>query len=238
MALPKRVKAKAGENLTDAYIERVIKLLEQAKPITKKEACEVLNISYNTTRLNTIIENYKSRKALDKKRRAANRGKPASPDEVRSVVSDYLKGNTVSNIAENLYRSTTFVRNIIETVGVPQRGVGEDYFEFSPLPEQCISDEFKVGETAWSARYQNPCVIDRHLGTTKDGLANLYRVYVIEPFVAPEKLFLANWGQPGFYATQPAYELGRLEHLKQYGVDVERNLTKYATQAPDSPSGD
>lgn len=226
MALAKRVKIKVGEKLTDANIERVIKLLEQPKPITKKEACEVLNISYNPTRLGTIIENHKNRKALDEKRRAANRGKPASPEEIKSVITEYLNGSTVSDIADGLYRSTTFVRNIIETVGVPQRGVGENYFEYSPLPEQCVSDSFNAGEIAWSARHQAPCIIDKAVGKTKDGVANLYRVYVIEPFEAPDKLFVRSWGTPGHYSTQPAYELGRLEHLRQYGVEPERNLNK------------
>lgn len=224
MAITKRVKAKEHEKLTDANIERVIKLLEQPKPITKKEACEVLNISYNTTRLATIIENHKSRMAMDQKRRAANRGKPASPEEIKAVIIDYLRGSSVSDIADSLYRSTTFVRNIIETVGVPQRGVGENYFQFSPLPEQCVSDEFKINEVAWSARHQAPCIIDKAQGKTKDGEANLYRVYVLEPFEAPEKLYVKSWGQPGFYSSQPAYELGKLEHLKNYGVDVERSL--------------
>lgn len=225
MALAKRVKVKVGEKLTNDNIERVIKLLNQPKPITKKEACEVLNISYNTSRLATIIENYQARQESDSKRRAANRGKPASPDEIKSVITEYLGGATVSDIANGLYRSTTFVRNIIETVGVPQRGVGEDYFNFSPLPEQCISDSFEVNEIAWSARHQGPCVIDKVLGKTKDGLANLYRVYVIEAFDAPDKIYVRSWGLPGAYSYQPAFELGRLEHLRQYGVNVERNFS-------------
>ena len=221
MAVAKRVKVKEGENLSDVNIERVIKLLEQPKPITKKEACAALNISYNTTRLSNIIEQYKTRKEMISKRRAANRGKPASPEEVKTVVRDYIRGSTVSDIAAELFRSTTFVRDIIERVGVPQRGVGENYFDYSPLPEQCVAEEFEVGETAWSARHQSPCVIDKALGKTKDGFANLYRIYVFEPFEAPEKLFLSSWGIPGSYATQPAYELGKLDHLKEYGVEIK-----------------
>jgi hypothetical protein len=228
VALAKRVKVKVGEKLTNDNIERVIKLLAQPKPITKKEACEVLNISYNTTRLAAIIENYQTRQEADSRRRAANRGKPASPDEIKSVINEYLNGSTVSDIADGLYRSTTFVRNIIETVGVPQRGVGEDYFNFSPLPEQCISEAFNINEVAWSARHQGPCIIDKALGKTKDGLANLYRVYVIEPFEAPDKLYVKSWGTPGAYSYQPAFELGRLEHLRQYGVNVERNFSATA----------
>lgn len=220
----RRVKAKEGENLSEANVARIIKLLEQEKPITKKEACAALNISYNTTRLNNIIEQHKAQKELDQKRRAALRGKPASADEIKTVISDYLDGDTVSDIADRLYRSTTFVRNIIENVGVPQRGVGEDYFNFSPLPEQCVSETFNVNEIAWSARHQSPCIIDKEMGKTRDGLANLYRIYVVEPFETPEKLFLAKWGTPGFYATMPAYELGSLAHLKQYGVSIDRKV--------------
>lgn len=221
MAAPRRVKVKEGENLSDSNIERVIKLLEDTKPISKKEACQILNISYNTTRLSNIIEQFKARKEMISKRRAANRGKPASPEEIKTVIKEYINGSTVSDIAAELFRSTTFVRDIIERVGVPQRGVGENYFNFSPLPEQCVSEVFEVGETAWSARHQAPCVIDKALGKTKDGVANLYRVYVIEPFEAPEKLFLSKWGTPGSYATQPAYELGKLDHLKEYGVEIK-----------------
>ena len=36
---------KSHENLTDTNIKNVIDLLESEKPITKKEACDILNIS-------------------------------------------------------------------------------------------------------------------------------------------------------------------------------------------------
>ena len=52
------VKKKAHENLTDESISKVISLLRQDSPITKKEACEILNIRYNTTRLQNIIDDF------------------------------------------------------------------------------------------------------------------------------------------------------------------------------------
>lgn len=221
---PRRVKAKEHENLSESNIERVIKLLEQPKPITKKEACAALNISYNTTRLNNILEQYKARKASDAKRRAANRGKPASDAEIKEVITDYLRGIAVSEIADGLFRSTTFVRNIIEQVGVPQRQPGENYFNFAALPEQCISEEFSDNEIVWSSKFQAAATIIKSLGKTKDGVANMYRIWVNEPFEEPEKKFFFYNGPGGFYASQPAYDLGRLEHLKQYGVDIARNM--------------
>jgi hypothetical protein len=225
VAALKRVKVKVGEKLTEANIDRVIKLLEQPKPITKKEACEVLNISYNPARLGTIIENHKAKIEINNKRRAANRGKPASPDEIKTVISEYLSGSTVTDIADDLYRSTTFVRNIIESVGVPQRGVGENYFNFSQLPEQCIAEDFEVGEIVWSARYQGPAIIDGPKGMSKDGESKLFAIWVIEKWEVPEKLFVPYTGMGGFSAVQPAYELGQLKHLEKHGVDLKRNFT-------------
>ena len=49
------VRAKKSEKLDDVNIARVQEALTGDTPITKKEACEMLNISYNTTRLNRIL---------------------------------------------------------------------------------------------------------------------------------------------------------------------------------------
>lgn len=221
----KRVKAKEGENLSPANVERVIAMLEALKPISKKDACAALNIAYNTTRLTRIIEEYKEQKALDAKRRAANKGKPAAEHEVKDVINEYLSGESVTEIANRLYRPTSFVRNIIENVGVPQRISGENYRHFSPLPEQCISETFSPKELAWSCKHGAACIIEKAMGKTKDGVANLYRIFVFEPFEEPEKRYANFSGSgAGFYSTQPAYDLGRLDHLKQYGIDLERKF--------------
>lgn len=220
----RRVKRKEGENLTPQNIEKVISLLEQGKPITKKEACNILSIAYNTVRLQKIIEEHKENKSRDEKRRAANRGKPASDLEIKDVITWYLEGESLKEIGDRLYRSTGFVKNIVDMVGIPQRRAGENYVDFEPLPEQCISDKFEAGQLAWSSRYQGLCIIDKELGKSADGVANIYRIYVVEPFEEPEVKYFASWGAPGFYAVQPAYELGSLEHLKKYGVDVARKV--------------
>ena len=68
--MPRGVRRKEGEDFSKATIKRVISLLESAKPITKKDACAILNITYNTTRLNKIIQEYKSNEERIKKRNA------------------------------------------------------------------------------------------------------------------------------------------------------------------------
>ena len=110
-----RVKKKEYEKLSDANIKHVISLLEpeEGKPITKKDACEILNISYNTTRLGKIIQEFKDKQEYIAKRKAENRGKPASKHEIAQVISDYLDGENPSNIAKSLFRSPGFVKGII-----------------------------------------------------------------------------------------------------------------------------
>ena len=62
MAGSRGVKKRSHEKLTDSNIQHVIWLLNAKSPITKKEACSILNISYNTTRLKTIIEEFVEKK--------------------------------------------------------------------------------------------------------------------------------------------------------------------------------
>jgi hypothetical protein len=225
----KRVKKKEGEKLTPDNIQRVIELLEQAKPITKKEACEILNISYNTTRLGNIIEAHRAQIAQDAKRRAANRGKPAADHEIKDIIEWYLEGDSISDIADRLYRSSGFVKDIINKVGVPQRGAGQNYVSFEPLPEQCISSTFSPGDLVWSSRYLAVAEILKDRGLSADGLAKVYQIYVLEkieehsPFFTPREV-------GGFYANQPAYDLGKLDHLKAYGVNVKKALAASNTR--------
>ena len=120
-----RLKKKSHENLTAQNIQHVISLLNptssQTKAITKREACSILNISYNTTRLDKIIEDYHEQILYRARRVAQNRGKPARPDEIEEVIKEYLSGENVSNIAKRLYRSPPFIKSILEKIGVTQR---------------------------------------------------------------------------------------------------------------------
>ena len=90
----RRIKKRSYEKLTDANIKHVAGLLKAETPITKKEACSILNISYNTTRLKTIIEEFVEQKEYRNKRKAANRGKPASKGEITSVVDSFINGKS------------------------------------------------------------------------------------------------------------------------------------------------
>ena len=222
MASKGRVKAKEHENLSEANIKKVIELLEAEKPITKKEACEVLNISYNTTRLSKIIEEFKEGEAELQRRRAANRGKPATPYEIQTVIEGYLDGDSVTDIAKRIYRSVTFVKEVIDAVGVPQKVVGASYDQPGIITEQCAREEFEYGQVVWHARRHSMAIVLEQKHNVTDKSNNYYQVYVIEPIEETSPYFPHYQEYGGYYDGAYAYDLGSLDHLKKYGVDVYR----------------
>lgn len=211
--MKKTIKKKDHERLDDANIERVIELLNAEKPITKKAACEILNISNNTTRLNKIIEDYKERKERRKRNFAKNRGRPLDPLEKKNIINWYLQGYNITDLSEMLYRPPTRIKDVLDEVGVPERARGDDAHRATLLPTQAVRDSFNVGEYVWSARYHSVAEIMKDRGKTRDGLSNAYQIYVYEK--------TEHRGRGGFYADQRAEDLGSLSHLSEY-IDAEK----------------
>lgn len=215
------VKRKEGESLTDANIKKVISLLNSSPAITKKEACSILNISYNTSRLNSIIEEFGERQQYIKTRKAQKRGRPADKAELGDMIERYLSGESFSDISKATYRSVAFVKSHLERIGVPERVQGEERIGIEYLPDECVAEEFRDGEIAWSAKYHAPCEIIREESKKEMYLEKYgsiaYTVWIREPS--------EEYGRVGgFFASQLAYDLGKLEHLQDYGINIS-NLT-------------
>ena len=208
MATKKRTQAEQ-DRMTDANIQRVIKLLdpkqEGTKPITKKEACQILGMSYNTTRLGTVIEEYEARKKHLAQKRGEKRGTPATSEEINYAITSYLQGSTIDSICERLYRSAVFVKNILEKYAVPLRNNKYSYFNPQLVPEDSVKERFQVGEKVYSMRYDSLAKIDLEQYNPTHGW--IYRI----------KLLSEN---NNHFAYQPAYELASLEHLKEIGISV------------------
>ena len=216
------IKSKSYEKLSDTNIEKVVSLLEQDNPITKKEACNILNIRYNTTRLAKIIEEWKDTQDFRQRRKAQNKGKMATKDEIRMVVQSYLEGDNISNISQSIYRSSSFVRNIIERLGVPQKLAESDHEgkRRAMLPEQCVSEKFEIGERVWSPRNNKFAEIIEEFDTPyneeKYGCP-CYRLWVLEPCDTSQTFFpWLDGSRTGYTSFALAYELGSLRHLKEY----------------------
>jgi len=215
------VKVKQGEKLDEATLDYVIDLLERKEnPITKKEACKVMNITYNTTRLGKILEGHKEQKARYAKLRAKKRGKPVTEIELRGIVEDYMAGSSMSEIAKSNFRSPSFVKNVLERHNVPMRSSSANYFHPELLPDEVLSETFEPGEIVWSAKYNAVAeVVGRKATDSKfqkwdnNGVVqnhpihgNCYRIWVT--------------GNHARYAVQPWYELGKLSHLNELGVKI------------------
>jgi hypothetical protein len=217
-----KVKRKEYENLSDENIKKVIFLLESPKPITKKDACSRLKIAYNTNRLQRIIEEYKERQEYIAKQKAKRSGKKATKVEIQEAITEYLNGENYSTIAKGLFRSSGFIRGIIERVGVPQRPTRkDDRTRVECLPDTCLSEEFSSGEIVWSAKYHRPAKVIKEVDNTPKYLGKVYQIYVIEEIDSSESLF-PHVMRGGFNAYQPAYDLGKLEHLEKYGIDLHK----------------
>lgn len=195
------------ERLDDTSIERVIALLnpKEGKAGTKKEACAILGIAYNTTRLDTIIEKYKEKKDREATRRAALRGKPATNDEITFIISEYLEGQTIDAITKSTYRPVNFVKHILEKYDVPVRATSHDYFKPELIPEGAARERFNVGEVVYSARYDSIARIDAEKHDPRYGF--VYRIWLLSE----------KWLQSAY---QESCELASLDHLRQLGVKI------------------
>tara|TARA_R110000772_G_scaffold66361_2_gene147904 strand:- start:5250 stop:5900 length:651 start_codon:yes stop_codon:yes gene_type:complete len=213
MAAKRQVKVKEHERLDDATIERVINLLEETTPhITKKAACEILNISYNTTRLGTILSSYKERKERRRKNFAKNRGVPLSDGDRSLIIRLFLNGDGVTDISETTFRSPTVVKRVLEEANVPDKPKGDDKHQPSFLPDACVLTECYTGQTVWSAKHHSAAEVIKQVGNDRNGNP-VYQIYVYEK--------TETRSRGGAYAAARVEELGSLEHLKKF-VAIEQ----------------
>lgn len=205
--MARRVKVKQGENLTDANLEKVIGLLEADKPITKKAACEILNITYNTTRLNNIIQQHKDDKEFRATMRKQMRGTPVDIDAASQIVSSYLSGESLLNISNSTFRSTNVIKNILEKYNVPIRNTAVDYFHPVFIDnDEAIKEDYKKGDLVYSARYDSPATIDSILPSEKHGM--VYGIWL--------------HGLNRMHAFQPYYELADLRRVqKELSIEMQ-----------------
>lgn len=204
--MARKRKVQVTEKLTESNIQNVINMLESESPITKKLACEMLGIAYNTTRLSNIISEYKQNKERDAKKRAEKRGKPAQLEEVQYIISEYLSGATLDSINKALYRTNVFIKNVLDTYNVPIRKSSPNYFDPELIPEGAMQEQFKLGETVYSSRYDSIAVI-RSEGQNTKKYGWVYKIYLLKDDLQ-------------HFAYQPASELASLQHLIKIGVMV------------------
>lgn len=168
---------------------------------TKKAACEMLGIAYNTKRLDNLIEEFLERESRDKKFRAQKRKEAVTDSEVVNWITSYLNGATLSELSSSYYRSENVIKYHLEKHGAMLRQPKVDKLNPPVLPDLCISDTFEVGQYVWSTAYNCIAIVKAKVGDMA------YRIHV-----------LGNGIQE--YSNQPAWELGNLAHLEKLGVNL------------------
>jgi hypothetical protein len=197
----RNIRTKEGEDLSPSNVKKVISLLErEINPISKKEACEILHISYNTTRLSKIIEDYKERVEYSSSRRKQNKFKPLDPYETKQIIESYLAGDSLSKISEEVYRSINVVKNILTMYNLPIRNKSYTYFDPVFLEnEDMISDDYNVGDLVFSSRYNCAAIVKKVYKET-----NSYKIWL--------------FGDYNQWAHQPYYELSDLREAQKLGI--------------------
>ena len=195
-----RSRARDHERLDDDNMKLVISKLEAENPITKKQACDLLNIAYNTKRLGTLITGYKDRIATRKRLFAKNRGAVWSEFDLKELVVRYLNGDAISSLSTSIYRSPGAIKKKLRQVGVPLRDKDITYHNPLLLPDGSAKEDYSKGDLVWSARYN--CVAevqDKFQELPHHG--NVYSIWI--------------FGSHNQFGYQPWYELGSLPILEQ-----------------------
>ena len=195
------VKKQEGENLSIANIEKVIALLEpeDGKPITKVVACEILNIKYNTSRLNKIIKGCKDTAELQKTMRKKMRNQPIDLATASQIVSSYMSGTSLADISDSTYRSTNVIKNVLRKYNIPIRNRSVDYFH--PIfieNDEAICNDYKIDDLVYSARYDTPATIMSFANTEKHGMVYKLQIH----------------GNKRRQVNQPYYELADLRKVQ------------------------
>lgn len=166
-----------------------------------------------------------------------NRGKPADNIEITDAVVSYLQGESVAEIAKRLYRTSAFVKGIIEKVGVPQRpSTAEERTGVDYIPDECVAESFDEGEIVWSAKYHAPAVVVKELSVDyqaeqggftdvnyeKKYSSRCYRIFITEKLDDDAEHYFGRVNTGGFWAYAMAYDLAKLSHLEKYGIDLKK----------------
>lgn len=197
--------ARIRAEIDDSKIEEVIDGLASEKPITKKRACEILGIAYNTARLDTIINDYMERKARLVRRRKQNQGKPLSVDEMKTIVEAVLAREPISDLSEQLARSPALIKSFIDKSGLPVKDPSCDYFKPPVLAEALVKEDHIIGSIVYSAQHQQIAEVIRRI-TGKDG-ETVYSIWLSEDMQ---------------YAYTPWYELADMSlFITEYKANIK-----------------
>lgn len=128
----------AKPDISDEQFKAVIAYLEEPKS-TKKAACELLGIAYNTKRLDTLIQEWKDNQDLAARMRKEKRRQACTPQELVNMIEDYLDGASFDEMSKRFYRSTAYIKHKLELSGALIRcNTSVSPLKPPMLPDECV----------------------------------------------------------------------------------------------------
>jgi len=196
-----RIKA----DISDEQYKAAISALENGA--TKKAACEILNIAYNTNRLTTLIETYTKEKENELRLRKSKRGTPVSDAEMIDIIERYFDGESMEEISKRTFRPMPLIKLKLEQHGAMLKS-RKTVNPMNPpmIPDECVEEHFALKGHVWVAGYNCLGEID---AIVPDQAETTYRIYLLD----------RDKHRYVYYAW---YELGSLRHLQALGLDVTK----------------
>ncbi len=77
---------------------------------TKKSICEFLKMSYNTTKLAKILNDFQAELVRQEEQKKINKKKVFSEEEEKLIVKKYLEVNSMAKVAEEFFISAAKVK--------------------------------------------------------------------------------------------------------------------------------
>jgi hypothetical protein len=190
--------ARKQVQISEEQYKEAITLLEDGG--TKKRACEILGIAYNTKRLDNLIVEFQQKQVVEKDLRARKRKEALHGSELAEMITRYLQGDSLEDLSSTFFRSTGNIKYYLNKHGAMLRHHGRvDPLNPPLLPDECVVDSHDPGSYAWSARYNTICKID------KEYQPGVYRIVAYSDGLRE-------------YAYQSVEELGSIQHLFDLGV--------------------
>ena len=177
--------AKTTQNeIPEAKIRQVIWMLKTGK--TKKACCEHLGISYNTKRLDKIIQDLHSREAREAELKSKNKNRIFTLAEKQQIAKEYLAGEAQSTIAKNYYISPQKVKKFLIETNTPIRARGKNKAATVDHVVQDLETKFSVGEKVFIAKYNCFGIVDKvydedYLDRLEDGFQKYVETYKFDP---------------------------------------------------------
>ena len=139
------------QEIPESKIRNAIWYLKTGK--TKKFVCEFLGISYNTKKLDTIIEDFHKGIEREAALKKAAKTKIFTQKEKESIAKQYLAGEAQSTLAEQYFISPQRIKNILMEMNTPIRGRGKNSEAKVDHIEQDLETKFKAGDKVFLAKY-------------------------------------------------------------------------------------